>query len=258
MSHTPAYEMTQPSYTRTGVNAGATTIPKAFVVKRTSAELGAALATATSDSFAGVAIEDMPQNIARSIQVDGIAIVTAGASCSVGDKLTVDSAGRVVPVTGSSQNVVGIACQAATGANDLISVELTKAGLGNSSTVYKKSLTIGYADLTAAAISQAFNIGAVLPTGARPIGWDLKVTEAFVKAAQTFTAVAGISGTTNKYVTSQDISTGVNEFAGALGPKVADGEQWILTITTNTGTVASSTAGALTLEILYTVPATSN
>ena len=249
------WEISQPSYHRTGINAGSAAIVVGTILKRTTGEQEVDVATAASDAFAGIAIEDMPVGIGRSVQVDGVAIVRTGAAIAIGDKLTTDSTGRAVPVSSSSQNIIGVAVTAATAADQTVSVELTKAGAGTNSNVFSRTLTLAFGDLTAAGTSQSFDIGAPLPTGARMLGYRVNRTAAFVKGAQTFTGQIGVAGTLNKYADNLDIDGTPAEDAAALGPKNGGGEQLLFTVNTNTGTLASSTAGALTAEVFFSVPA---
>jgi hypothetical protein len=249
------WEISQPSYHRTGINAGSTAIVVGTILKRGTGEQEVDIATAASDAFAGIAIEDMPVGIGRSVQVDGVAVVRTGAAVAIGDKLTSDSTGRAVPVSSTSQNIIGVAVTAATAADQTVSVELTKSGAGTNSNVFKRELTLVFGDLTDADTSQSFSIGAPLPAGARMLGYRVNRTAAFVKGAQTFIGQIGIAGTLNKYADNLDIDGTPAEDAAALGPKNGATEQLLFTVTTNTGTLASSTAGALTAEVLFSVPA---
>lgn len=249
-----AYEITQPNYHRNGVNGGSAAIVPGTILKRLTTEDHVDVATDPADAFAGVACEDMPIGIMRSVQVDGVAKVRTGGAFSVGAKLTADTTGRAVAASADTQNVIGFSLQASTGADEKVSVELTKAGSANSAAVFSRTLSITHEDLSDADTSQSFNLGAALPSGARPLGYRWQLDEAFVKDAQTFTGQIGIAGTLNKYADTLDIDGSTGETAAALGPVDAGSEQLLFTVNTNTGTLASSTAGEITVEFLFAVP----
>ena len=248
------WEITNPTYFRNGVNVGAADIAVGLVLKRsTTTEQGIDAATSPTDSFAGVSAEAHPVGLARSVQVDGVAICTSGAAITIGDFLTVDSLSRVIKATSATQNIIGIAITAATAANQSISVELTKQGVGSNTGVIKRSVRVQYTDLSAAALTQDFSLGAAVPTGARLLGYRMTRDVGFVKGAQTFTGSIGIAATPTKVAAATDI-VATGESTAAVGMKDVGGDAWIARITTNTGTLASSTAGDCTFEAFFAVP----
>ncbi len=133
MSVTQPREITQPNYFRPGrIPSGGSDVNPHYVLKVGTGVDEVALATATTDTIAGVCVEKLvADGVTRSIQVDGKVPVYSGAAISIGDELSVDSAGRVVTAVqalGTPQVVVGRAVTAASGADELIEVELKQLG----------------------------------------------------------------------------------------------------------------------------------
>jgi hypothetical protein len=80
----------------------------------------AAIAGANAPRILGVAFDD-PNGTAQTnltVQHNGEARAIAGAAITYGQELTTDASGRFVAAT-STQNVLGIALQAASGANSM-------------------------------------------------------------------------------------------------------------------------------------------
>jgi hypothetical protein len=250
------WEISQPNYFRNGINvAGTAVVPGRILRYSTTTEQAYnGYATSPAESFYGVSVEESDAGQARSVQVDGIAVVTSGAAFSIGTKLTTDSTGRAIASVSNAQNIIGVALQESLGADQDVSVELTKSAFGSPGGVFVRSLSIDHEDLTAEATSQAFNIGAAIPAGARLIGWRADLDEAFVKAAQTFAANIGVSGDADKVAASLDIDGALGELTAAVGNKAIGGDQLQLQVTSN-GDLDSSTAGEITVEVFFFIPA---
>lgn len=120
------------------------------------------------------------------------------------------------------------------------------------------STTIGHADLTASAVSQAINLGSALPTGAYVIGHTMTLTTAF-SGGSAGSVTVDIGGTD-----ADAIVDGADVFTGAASPKAGtaginptgkfSGQQLTATFVSDVNVVAL-TAGSLTIDILYCVPA---
>lgn len=134
-------------------------------------------------------------------------------------------------------------------------VEALEAGI-----LQKKTVTVGHADLTAAATSQAVNIGTALPANARIIGVDMRSLTAFSGgSAGAVTVDIGSSGDVDALV------DGANLFAAAVdgGPAsmpagirptktYASATQLIATFIADVN-VADLTAGSVVIDVLYMV-----
>lgn len=124
--------------------------------------------------------------------------------------------------------------------------------------IKKLSLTVGHADLIAAATSQVINIGsAALPSGAFIVGRTIALATAFSGGGAGAVSV-DIGGTdADAIVDGESIFTGattakagtsgINPF-GALG-----GQQLTATFISDVN-VADLTAGSVTITVLYVVP----
>ncbi len=119
----------------------------------------------------------------------------------------------------------------------------------------KLSITIGHADLTAAATSQAINIGSPLPPDAVILGREIRLATAFSGGTVSACTVS-IGGTSaTAIVNAESIFTGAttakkgtdgaNPF-GRLG-----GQQLTATITTTGDNVVNLSAGSMTIDIYY-------
>lgn len=147
MTTTPR-NISQPNYHRSGrIASGGNDVAKYHVLQFGSGVDEVALATAVTDKIAGVCVEDMTAGgPTKSYQVDGKVPVYSGGAISVGDELTVDASGRVITASqsaSSTQNLVGYAVTAASGAAELVEVELGRAVtafVGSSSVATKAAL----------------------------------------------------------------------------------------------------------------------
>lgn len=247
--------ITEPSCKRGRHNEGAATITRGHILKYGSTQDGCALATSSSDEFCGVSLEDMEgttygQVITRSVQIGGKAMVISGDAISIGDRLTTDSSGRAIPATGTNQSVIGVAESAATGADEEVECELSGIQVNAAGGLQCLEMQIEPADLTDADTSQSFALG-TLPANCWVVGYQMELTEAFVKGAQTFIGQIGYTGTLGAYADNLGVdgTPGVAEAAVSKSPTAA--KDVLCTITTNTGTVAECTAGDVTLRLFY-------
>jgi len=105
----------------------------------------------------------------------------------------------------------------------------------------------GTADAFASVASHAFDI-INLPYGAVVVGGDV-VTETAFTGSTAYNVIVGDSTSTNRYLTTTDKTTAART---ALVPTgyVSDGAAIRLTVTP---TVATATAGKMTVRVLYTV-----
>jgi hypothetical protein len=246
--------LTEPTCYRSAINEGAADISRGYIVKQGAAALGCALSTSSSDRFKGVSLETMEGTTngakTRSIQRSGIAMVVVGAAVSIGNALTTDGYGRAIPVTGTNQSVLGTALTAASTAGDEIAVELELGQANAAGGLQCLEMQIEHTDLSDADTSQSFALGTV-PANSWIVGYQMVLTEAFAKAAQTFIGQIGILGSLGTYADNLDVdgTPGTTEAAVSKSPETAAAV--LCTITTNTGTLADSTAGDVTLRLFY-------
>lgn len=122
--------------------------------------------------------------------------------------------------------------------------------------VQKKTVTVGHADLTAAATSEAINIGTALPANARIWGREIRLATAFSGGGAGAVSV-DIGGTDADAVvdgesvftgatTAKAGTSGINPF-GKLG-----GQQLTATFISDVN-VADLTAGSVVIDVLYVV-----
>lgn len=123
--------ITQPSYFRSGINLSGADIAANRILKHGTTVDEIALATAVTDSFAGVSDEIIYDTLSQSYQVDGKARILSGGAISIGDEITSDSTGRAIAASqapGAVQSVIGRAVTEASGAGELVEVELKQLG----------------------------------------------------------------------------------------------------------------------------------
>jgi len=131
---------------RTGKNNTGSEIAKYYILKQSTNADEVAVASAVTDSLVGVSVENIANGNSASYQAGGKGVAYAGAAVAVGALLTTDSSGRAVTATqsaSSTQNLIGRAVTAASGANQLIEIELFKvatAFVGSSTVATKTAL----------------------------------------------------------------------------------------------------------------------
>lgn len=259
----------QPSCFRNRHNTGAATIGRGRILTPSTTEQdGCALATSATVSFCGISLEDMQGStygkaITRSTQVSGKGLVVPGAQIAIGDLLTSDSTGRAIPVTNSGQSILGRAESAASAAQTSFSVETAvEVELTNVSQISASGglrclkMTIVAADLTDADTSQDFALGTI-PAGAWIVGYHVMPDELIVKGAQTFAMDIGFSGTAEYIAANLNVGTGGTAdtaLEAAVSKMCTADRATVVNITTNTGTLASCTAGDVDVYVFYFVP----
>lgn len=254
MTTTRVRTITQPSNFRTRINEGAADITRGKILKYGTGVDGAALSTSSGDEFCGVSVETMEGTTAgaipRSAQIAGKAMVTSGGVIAIGDKLTSDSSGRAITATGTNQSTIGTAETAATGANQDVECELSIGAKHAQGGLQCLEMQIEDTDLSDADTSQSFALGTI-PANSWVVGYQMVLTEAFVKGAQTFIGQIGILGALGTYADNLDVDGTPGTTQAAVSKSPETDAAVLCTITTNTGTLASSTAGDVTLRLFY-------
>lgn len=259
----------QPTYFRNRRNSGAATIGRGRILTpSTTVKDECALATSATVAFCGVSVEDMEgttygTKITRSVQVAGKALLVPGAAIAIGDNLTSDSTGRAIPVTNSGQSIIGRAESAASGAQTTFSVETAvECEITNVSQISASGglrclqTTIVAADLTDADTSQDFALGTI-PAGAWIVGYSAMPDELIAKGAQTFACDIGYSGAAEYIAANLNVGTGGTAdtaLEAAVSKYVYADRAIVVNITTNTGTLASCTAGDLDVRVFFFIP----
>jgi hypothetical protein len=261
-------ESTLPSLFRNRHNTGAATITRGRILTPSTTEVdGCILATSATVGFCGVSVEDMQGStfgkaLTRSVQIGGKALLVPGGPISIGDNLTSDSTGRAITSTVSGQTIIGRAECAAAGAlttfdpNNCVEVELYQNMVSASGAMQCLYLDLGYAKLTTAAISQIFSLG-VIPAGSWVVGYQVIPVALMAKASQTFALTLGYSGATTYIAAALNVGTGgtiTTPQEAAVSKSIVADQTIIATMTTNTGTVDSSTAGETKIRIFYFTP----
>lgn len=127
--------------------------------------------------------------------------------------------------------------------------------------IFKRTLTVGHADLTAAAVSQTITdpIGA-FPTGARLMGYRKSVSTAFSGGGSSSCAIdVGFNGATDVLDDGQTVFTGVAAETFGAGTNALPlvrrdiGGKTLQAAFTADVNVALLTAGAVTFEVFYGV-----
>jgi hypothetical protein len=118
-------EITQPSYFRTGKNAGGSAIGKNLFVDPGAGQDEVVLPAAVTSVGCGVTSEDLPAGGTRSIQVEGVAQVVCSAAIALNALVQSGTDGRAATAAASSA-IRGRARSATTAAGQLVEVELWK------------------------------------------------------------------------------------------------------------------------------------
>lgn len=108
---------------RAGLNSTGSTIAKNRIVKKSTAVDTIAPETDGTGTSLGVTMAAIPNGSAGDVQVQGRAIVEAGAAISIGDKVMGGTGGKGAVAT-AAKFYVGIANTAALVDGDLIEVDL--------------------------------------------------------------------------------------------------------------------------------------
>lgn len=196
-------------------------------VNVTSGAATVTLATVQGQKVIGFLQNDPTSGTAANVQVWGVAKCKAGAATTLGADAIVDSTGRVIDASNNSGYIVGTMLEAASGANEIISVLLTHRGdrpvqifpyLVNLATVADGDIFTGYTpgfrgrviavdavvtqEVTTGSKLSTLNVeigttnitgGAVALTSANTATHGVLVAGSAVTAANTFTATDTIS-----------------------------------------------------------------
>lgn len=125
----------------------------------------------------------------------------------------------------------------------------------------KRSLTVGFAQLTAAALTMAFNLDQVVPANARIIGYSIDLATPFTGGAiATMTVSIGSAGDPAALVAGANVlAAAVDGQASTLPLGKAPhrlytaATQLIATFTATAANVNAATAGACTITVLFEV-----
>lgn len=218
---------------------------------------GVATETKTNSGSAGAAYIKVRSGIFRLGNKGGDLIDQAdvGRSAYIEDDETVRAtssgtsvAGRVIAVDSAG---VWVQCGLATAAVDAADA-----------VVEKRTVTVGHADLTDADTSQTVNIGAVLPANARILGVSVHTVTAFSGGSVSALALdIGTSGDVDAIVDGAALhSAAVDGQVATLPSGIAPnklfasaGAQLIATFVSTGDNLVNLTAGACTIDVLYTV-----
>lgn len=187
----------------------------------------------------------------RNSSTSTIADAHVGSPCFVEDNDTVraSSGGGVYPCAG---RVVQVDSD---GVRVLMSPQASEAG----GSIQKRSVTIGHADLTAAATTETENIGAPLPAGATVLGVNILLPTVFSGITGPVTVDIGSSGDVDALVDGANLATAVdgNSSTRPLGiapnKTFATATQLLATFLSASGNLVDLTAGECTIDVYYTV-----
>jgi len=118
-------ELTNPTYFRSGKNVSGATILRRRFVSPGAAAGEVLLPAAVTTQGAGVTTEDIPDQGAGSVQVEGIGMVECSAAIAINALIQSGTDGRAATAATNSM-VRGIAKTATAGAGEFVEVELWK------------------------------------------------------------------------------------------------------------------------------------
>lgn len=111
---------------RAGYNGTGSDIAKYRIVKRaTTAVDGIQTATDGTDVIHGVTMQLIKDGFAGDVQVQGRALVEAGAAINIGQKVTGGTGGKAA-VAATGNQIVGVANSSSAADGDVIEVDLTR------------------------------------------------------------------------------------------------------------------------------------
>ncbi len=256
MSQNEVPNFTTPTYFRPAANVGVVDIPEGYLAAQSGTYPGVALATNPADTIVGVSVETLtPGGPVRSIQTDGGARVLAGAAFPRGARLTTDATGRAVQAT-VGQTWFGVAQTAAAGAGEWVYAEIGAQNVADGG-VQMLQVTLGHADLTAAALTETLNVGSALPAGSRILGVESELTEVFSGGgASAMTASLGVAGALTELVNARNVFTG-QALAIVSGngsrPNGTRSGQLQAQFTATGANVVALTTGSITFRVFYVV-----
>lgn len=162
--------------------------------------------------------------------------------------------GKLIEVVSATSGYVAV--------DPTFSTLATAANVANAGmTVAKKTVTVGHADLDAAATTQSINIGTSLPANARIVGVSLHTATAF--SGGTVSALKldiGSTGDVDAIVAQADLYAAVVDGQAASCPAgispnklFASATQLAAKFTATGDNLVNLTAGAVTIDVLYVV-----
>jgi hypothetical protein len=124
--------------------------------------------------------------------------------------------------------------------------------------VQKASVTVGFAQLTAAATTQTLALAPfLLPAGARVIGRQMNVTAAFTGGGlSSMTVSVGDGVSADDIISGQSVFTLLGIIEGAAGSNpipLYPAQTQVNVLFTGSGDVNLATAGSVTIDLLYIV-----
>jgi hypothetical protein len=244
--------ITNPTYFRSARNLGGTDIAKGYLLtKNTTAQNAVEKANSATDLPAGVCVEAMvASGVARSAQIAGRADVVCGAAVAIGDKITSDSSGRGIAATLDSQSIWGVANTSTSSAGETFEMDLDYGSVpATPSGVQVATVSIGHADLTAAATAQSIALVS-LPADAVVLGYEWVLTEAFAGSAQTFNADIGYTSAETNIAADLDIDGSATDTGAAIMRQYAAAHDIEVRVQSS-GNVVNATAGALVVNLFY-------
>lgn len=187
----------------------------------------------------------------RNSSVSTIDDSHVGSPCFVEDNDTVraSSGGGAYPCAG---RVVQVDSD---GVRVLMSPQASETG----GSIQKRSVTIGHADLTAAATTETENLGAPLPAGATVLGVNILLPTGFSGITGPVTVDIGSSGDVDALVDGANLATAVdgNSSTRPLGiapnKTFASATQLLATFLSASGNLADASAGECTIDVYFTV-----
>jgi hypothetical protein len=175
-----------------------------------------------------------------------------GGPCYVEDNDTVRAAsGGAYPCAGRVVQVD------ADGVRVLMSPQASESG----ASIQKRSVTIGHADLTAAATTETENLGAPLPAGSTVLGVNILLPTGFSGITGPVTVDIGSAGDVDALVDGANLATAVDGNASTrplgIAPNkyFASSTQLIATFLSASGNLVDASAGECTIEVYFTVGA---
>lgn len=178
---------------------------------------------------------------------------------AVGDLLYWDDTAKLVTAVVADNFKIGAATAIALNPTSTGNVKLNDSAhkdADGGETVFKKSLAVGFADLTDADGSQSFNLGTALPANAIVIGHAVSISNIFDDGvAGTFSVDIGLAGALDAICNGADLTTAIGELHGPLGARSGGRYQAVQLLATVLGSVNVDTAtqGAAVFEVYYII-----
>jgi len=239
---------------------------------------GTAVGTAITDAgnyFAATdvegALQEVRADLAATTNGNGASLIgiedvgTYFAATTVEGALQEIRADLAATTNGNGASLVGIedAATLYTAANVEAALAEVKLLADAATPILKKTLTADHTTITAAAASEALNIGTALPANSRIVGVDMHTLTVFSGGTVgDFTVDVGTAGDVDALVDGADlfaaaVDGGPSAMPAGIRPNklYAGGGQLIATFRCGSDDVGDASAGAVTIDVLYTVVA---